>query len=225
MHGESGGRLDLNLLAIFDAIMTEGSLTKAGKRLGMTQSAVSHALARLRESTGGDVLFERTGHGMRPTPVAIAMHEKVRDALDMLRTSVHHPNGGFCSESDDRMFHLDLPVGIDTVIVPALMRRVGEQSRLRFRISGGRAGNVMSELRLGESWLALDHQLPEAHGYRAEPIIDDPFVLITRRDHPRVSGPVTLDLFQSLPHVSLTWTTDRGPSPLTERRSALGIVR
>jgi LysR family transcriptional activator for leuABCD operon len=225
MQDDSGGRLDLNLLAIFDAVMSEGSLTKAGQRLGMTQSAVSHALARLREVTG-DPLFERTGRGVRATPAAQAMYEKVRNALDVLRASVRSPCGIFSPESDDRTFVLDLPVGIDTVIAPALARRLSAGCRLRFRISGGRAGGLLSELRLGESWLALDYEIPDALGFRAERIIDDPFVLIARKGHPAFGkDAVTLEQFQMLPQVALTWSQERGPSPLTERLGALGIVR
>ena len=226
MQDDSGGRLDLNLLAIFDAVMSEGSLTKAGRRLGMTQSAVSHALARLREVTG-DPLFERTGRGVRATPAAQAMYEKVRNALDVLRACVRSPGGTNFTENEDRVFVLDLPVGIDTVIAPMLARRLSANSRLRFRISSGRAGGLLSELRLGESWLALDYEVPAAQGFRAERIIDDPFVLIARKGHPLVGGQaaVTLALFEKLPQGALTWSQERGPSPLTERLGTLGIVR
>lgn len=224
MQEQTGGRLDLNLLVIFDAIMSEGSLTKAGLRLDMTQSAVSHALARLREATG-DPLFERTGRGVRPTPAAHAMYEKVRNALDVLRASVRQSPNAFSPDHDDRLFVLDLPVGIDTVIAPLLAERLGPGSRLRFRISNGRARGLLSELRLGESWLALDHEVPEAHGYRAERIIDDPFVLIARTGHPLLRDGVSLELFTALPQVALTWSPERGPSPLTERLAVIGIVR
>lgn len=224
MQDDSGPRLDLNLLAIFDAIMSEGSLTKAGQRLGMTQSAVSHALARLRDVTG-DQLFERTGRGVRPTPAANAMFDKVRNALDVLRACVRTTSGRFSPETDDRTFVLDLPAGIDTVIMPALAQQLGQTSRLRFRISSTRASAVLSELRLGESWVSLDYEIPEALGFRAERIIDDPFVLISRRGHPLLGDGVTLSLFKALDQVAITWSPERGTSPLTERLASLGIVR
>lgn len=224
MSDGSGGRLDLNLLAIFDAIMTEGSLTKAGKRLGMSQSAVSHALARLRDATGGDPLFERTGRGMRPTPAASAMYQKVREALDVLRASVRVP-GAFAPERDERTFVLGLPFGFDTVFIPPISRRLGDDQPLRFRISPLRAGALLSELRIGETSLAFDYEVPEAQGFRAGLLMRDPFVLIARRGHLKVAGAVTLELFQSLVHVGLSWNAEHGPSPLTERMGALGINR
>ena len=61
--------LDLNLLVVFDALITEGSVTRAGDRVGLSQPATSNALARLRRMTG-DPLFFRTAAGLRPTPKA-----------------------------------------------------------------------------------------------------------------------------------------------------------
>ena len=61
--------LDLNLLRVFEAVMEEGSLTRAAHVLSMTQPAVSHALKRLHE-TVGEVLFVRSATGMKPTPRA-----------------------------------------------------------------------------------------------------------------------------------------------------------
>lgn len=221
---ESQGRLDLNLLAIFDAIMTEGSLTKAGKRLGMTQSAVSHALARLREATGGDPLFERTGRGMRPTPVASAMYEKIRAALDVLRASVRAP-GAFAPDRDERTFVLGMPFGFDTLFIPPIARRLSGERRLKFRVSPLRAGSLLAELRLGETLLAFDYSVPETQGLRAELLMLDPFVLIARAGHPDIAGAVSMDLFQSLTHAGLSWNAEHGSSPLTERLAALGVTR
>ena len=74
------GRLDLNLLKVFDAVFEDRNLLRAGKRLNLSQSAVSHALARLRDAVG-DELFVRTAKGMVPTARALAMASSLRDAL------------------------------------------------------------------------------------------------------------------------------------------------
>ena len=80
-------RIDLNLFAVFDAIYTAGSLTKAADVLCITQPAVSNSLARLREMLN-DPLFVRTGHSMTPTPVAQNIIVPARQALALLRRSV-----------------------------------------------------------------------------------------------------------------------------------------
>src|ERR1700742_4687908 len=81
------GRTDLNLLKVFDAVYEERSLVLAGKRLNLTQSAVSHALARLRELVG-DELFMRTGKGMVPTGRAAAMAPALRDSLRRIEATL-----------------------------------------------------------------------------------------------------------------------------------------
>lgn len=224
MQDEPFTRLDLNLLAIFDAIMSERSLTKAGHRLGMTQSAVSHSLARLREVTG-DTLFERTGRGVRPTQRALSMSGDVREALDRLRATLRPRSGGFCSKSTQRTFLLDIPAGIDSIIVPALAQRAVESEGLSFRISGGRAKAIMQELRFGETWLALDYERPEAEGYRFEHLFEDPFVIISRPGHAAFAGALTQARLEGLDQVALSWGRDPGQSPLAQRLTKSGIKR
>lgn len=80
-------KVDLNLFIVFDAIYTEANLTRAGQIVGITQPAVSNALARLRE-TFNDPLFVRTAQGMVPTPMAQNIIGPVRNALSLLRVSV-----------------------------------------------------------------------------------------------------------------------------------------
>src|ERR1700726_3961651 len=79
--------LDLNLLRVFNAIMQEKTLTRAGQRLGMSQPAVSHALARLRHMLK-DELFVRTPDGMSPTPRAERMAEPTHAALHELQVTL-----------------------------------------------------------------------------------------------------------------------------------------
>ena len=79
--------LDLNLLRVFDEVMTERSLTKAARNLSLTQPAVSNALRRLRE-TLGDELVQRSGQGVAPTARALALWPAVREALQRLQESL-----------------------------------------------------------------------------------------------------------------------------------------
>src|SRR5690606_8571712 len=76
--------LDLNLLRVFDEVMSERNLTRAAQKLAMTQPAVSNALRRLRDALG-DPLLVRSGYGVEPTPLAQEIWPVVRDALSRLR--------------------------------------------------------------------------------------------------------------------------------------------
>src|SRR6478672_6803946 len=75
----SADRIDLNLLRVFDAVFEDRNLALAGKRLNLSQSAISHALGRMRQVLGDD-LFVRTGKGMEPTMRAVGMAAQVRGA-------------------------------------------------------------------------------------------------------------------------------------------------
>ncbi|MFN0306188.1 MAG: LysR family transcriptional regulator [Burkholderiales bacterium] len=110
-------RLDLNLLVTFEVLMTEGNVTRAATRLGRTQSAISHALARLREQVG-DPLLVKTARGMAPTPFAQRLVGEVRPVLRTIQRIVTPPEP-FHPASSKRHFRLAIPD-----FVPALLPKV-----------------------------------------------------------------------------------------------------
>ena len=91
--------LDLNLLRIFDALIRTRNVTSAGEAVGLSQPAVSYALAKLRTLTG-DELFVRSRGGMEPTPRAIHMGVPVRQVLDMIRREVFQTDHFIPSEAE-----------------------------------------------------------------------------------------------------------------------------
>src|SRR6201984_460139 len=96
---------DLNLLIVFDAVMQERSVTRAGSRIGLSQPAMSHALNRLRWLLK-DQLFVRTPEGMAPTPRAEELAQPVRQALGGLEAALDPE--GFVPARSDRRFGLAL---------------------------------------------------------------------------------------------------------------------
>jgi len=96
---------DLNLLVVFDAVMRERSVTRAGADIGLSQPAVSHALGRLRHLLG-DELFVRSPTGMTPTPRAEMLAGPLRDALSDLRIALDP--AAFDAGTSDRRFALAL---------------------------------------------------------------------------------------------------------------------
>ena len=150
----------LSLVPVFDAIMSERNLSKAAQRLGVTQSAVSQALARLR-ALAGDDLFERTGRGVRPTPRALEMAGHVQAALT-------HVSAAFAPKSIDvhtleRTFVLDIGAGFDALILPALVEELSRQApRVRLVVSNTRGSDLLNELKFGETEIAFDFQSSDA---------------------------------------------------------------
>ncbi len=115
--------LDLNLLRVFDALMDERSVLRAGQRIGLSQSAVSHSLARLRELLD-DELFVRTASGMQPTARALTMSQLVRDAL--VRIDLAISSARFDAASSHRRFTLAANDYLTAVIGPHLLEILKE---------------------------------------------------------------------------------------------------
>lgn len=109
-------RLDLNLLVVFEALMTEGSVTKAADRLNKTPSAISHALGRLRTQVG-DPLMVKVGGRMQPTPFALTLVEEIRPILRSIQRVVAPPRP-FDPRTSTRTFRIAVPA------IPALIAEV-----------------------------------------------------------------------------------------------------
>lgn len=96
-------RLDVTLLLVFEEAMASGKLSAAAKRLGLTQSAISHAVGRLRDAFG-DELFIRTSRGVRPTPRALALREPVSEALRLINGALRP--APFDPDRGERVFRI-----------------------------------------------------------------------------------------------------------------------
>jgi DNA-binding transcriptional LysR family regulator len=114
---------DLNLLMIFDAVMQEKNLTRAGRRLGMSQPAVSHSLARLRYMLK-DELFVRTPEGMRPTPRAERIATPVRAALQELQVTLEADE--FVEAESTHEFAIAANNYAARAVIPPLIHRVAK---------------------------------------------------------------------------------------------------
>ena len=117
--------LDLNLLRVFDAVMTEQNLTRAASRLAMTQPAVSNAVKRLRDALGDELLI-RTAHGVKPTARADSLWPAVRRALTELEEAVAPRNFELASaHATFRMAMADATAGL---LLPSLVRVIENQA-------------------------------------------------------------------------------------------------
>jgi DNA-binding transcriptional LysR family regulator len=216
-------KTDLNLLAVFDAIMVEGSLRGASERLKMNQPAVSQALTRLR-STVDDKLFERKGRGVVPTARALEMARSVRPAMDLMRAALAKSNG-FDPSLETRTFLLDVPAGIDAITAPLLAKRLHAAPGLKFNIASARASRMATELRFGESDIALDYEPMIAPGYQSELVYKDHFVVIGRVGHPVLTRGLTVTQYQKVGHVAVSWGSGRRNSPLEQKLRSATIAR
>src|SRR5581483_4133380 len=128
IHSMNIGDIDLNLLQVFDAIYSAGSVTRAAERLGVSQPTVSHALQRLRELYR-DPLFVRAQGGMAPTAKADHLATAVREALRVLEMALHEGEQ-FVPARSDRTFRLHMTDIGETIFLPKLVATVSDEAPL-----------------------------------------------------------------------------------------------
>ena len=214
---------DFNLLVTLDAVLTEGSVARAARRLRLSPSAMSRALARLRQTTG-DPLLVRAGRGLVPTPRAIELRERVgqlvKDGEAVLR-----PTEKLNLKKLVRTFTLRTSEGFVENFGPDLIARAGDEApgvRLRFvqkpdRDSASlRDGSV--DLETGVVGKTLG---PEV---RAQALFRDRFIGVVRMGHPLAKGRITLLRYATGRHICVSRRgLDRGP--IDEALSPLGLER
>lgn len=194
--------LDLNLLVVFDAIYAEGSLSRAADRIGMSQPAMSNALARLRAALN-DPLFERRGNGMEPTARARQLVNPVRQALDVLQAGLA-TGSSFDFRTAQHTFSVATEDFGEVVIMPRLMNWLSNVApSIQVRIASERAAAGINETRRGKLDLALDYIPVEDEQLAVEQLIAETRVCVARSDHPRLVEGMTLETYLSLRHIVL----------------------
>jgi DNA-binding transcriptional LysR family regulator len=194
--------IDLNLLVVFDAIYAEGSLSRAADRVGMSQPAMSNALARLRAALN-DPLFVRRANGMEPTPRARQLVNPVRQALDVLQAGLEI-GSSFDFRTAERTFSVATEDFGEIVIMPRLMNWLSNVApSILVRIATERATAGIDETRRGKVDLALDYIPVDNAELAVQQLIAETRVCVARSDHPRVAEGMTLENYLSLRHIVL----------------------
>jgi DNA-binding transcriptional LysR family regulator len=190
--------LDLNLLRVFDALLEEESATRAGSKLGLTQSAISHALGRLRLSLG-DELFVRGPTGLQATPRAVEMGGPIRAALKLVETAVTTPH--FDPASDQRAFNVSASAYLCSVLMPGVVRRVQAQApgvKLRIRGVEGPLAEDLDNGRLDLVIGGFEHVAPR---FAHTPLFTETGVWVLRADHPAARGEITPEIMAGIPYL------------------------
>ena len=191
---------DLNLLVTLDVLLAEGSVANAARRLQLSPSAMSRALARLREVTG-DPLLVRAGRGLVPTPRAIELRAHVGAIVDSAN-AVLRPAETLDLSKLVRRFTLRTSEGFVETFGPALLRLTGEQApgvTLQFLTKPDKESAPLREGEVDIETGVIDAQT--APELRALPLFDDRWVGVVRRDHPLARMPVTASRFAECGHI------------------------
>lgn len=220
MRMDHVSRVDLNLLPALDALLEEGSVTGAARRLHLTQSATSRALARLRE-VFGDPLFVRSGRGLTPTRLARQLAGPVRKNLGELEALLAR-KGTFDPRVARRRFAV---AGIDypqlVVLAPLARKLAAVAPLITLEIRNVSAG-ADRELETGELDLLLAPRQPSGAGVVWTRLFDDRYVCLVAADHP--VRRLTLARYLELPHVFVA-PRERPGGPVEAALAKRGLHR
>ncbi len=195
-------RIDLNLLRVFDAVFEDRNLLRAGKRLHLSQSAISHALARLREALQ-DELFVRTAKGMEPTARALAMATPLREAM----RAIHDTLGvqPFDPATATRRFVVAANDYVTSVLLTRLVRRMGEAAPLSdLVVRPSTRLDLAEQIDVGRIDIALGifADLPSRFQSARLWVQDD--VLVFRRGHPLARRKPRIDDLAEFPLLTVS---------------------
>jgi len=182
--------MDLNLYPVFLEIMRHGSVSKAAESLGLTQSATSNALGRLREQMG-DPLFVRTRKGMLPTHYAKNVRPQVERALEILGdvptnlpAEIHH------LRDLNRHFTIVMSDLEETLFLPELVERLAEKApRVRIEVRQFQRENLQENLERGRIDFVLAYLTAPIKNIVSQPVSKQEFVCVARTGHPKFDGP------------------------------------
>ena len=190
---------DLNLLRVFDVLLEERSVTRAGARLGLTQSAVSHALNRLRYMLG-DELFVRGPAGMQPTPRAVEMGPQVHAALNQLQAALAPSD--FDPATSERRFTVVTGAYAGAILAPPLASRLAEVALQSELMIAELAVDILERLDARRVDFLVGNVLAAPERFARDTILTEQLVWVVRAAHPAFQGEVIdLETLVSTPHV------------------------
>jgi len=208
--------LDLNLLRVFDEVMSERSLTRAAHNLSITQPAVSNALRRFREAVG-DELITRSGQQMVPTPRALLLWPEVRAALGQLK-EVLTPSS-FVPAQANTTFVLAMADATAAELMPALVAVMGRDAPgISIRVVPLTTRDPRHLLEIETADLAIGYfpavladltaraQTGEAVSFAYQRLYSGEYVCVMRRDHPLAAAPLTLDDYCAARHLMISFS-------------------
>ena len=216
-------QLNLHHLRALDALLAERNVTRAASRLGMTQSAVSHALGGLREALGDPLLVRGRGR-MVPTPRAEALAGPLHAALLALEAAlVEGPR--FDPATANRTFVMAMGDAFSLTLLPQLLRIVRQEAPgVDLDVRPAPGGSSAVALERGDVDLAFGVDIPNVVALRTRALFEDSFACLVREGHPEVGATLDLDTFCRLPHALMS-PEGSGPGVVDRVLAELGRSR
>lgn len=217
-------RLDLNLLVTLEALLAERSVTRTAARLHLSQPAVSAQLSRLRDMFG-DPLLVPAHRGMTPTAKALELLGPLRLALDDLRNTLH-AHRDFSPARSRLAMTIACTDYVEAVVVLPLVLALRQRAPgVRIAVRRFNPAQTEQQLASGDVDLAVATPDPAHSHLRTRLLFEESYVLIGRRDHPRLRTGLTLEEFVQLEHVVVSPSGGSFTTPIDDALTALGHRR
>jgi len=194
--------LDLNLLRVLDVMLEEQSVTRTGSRLGLSQSAVSHALNRLRYMLG-DELFVRRPTGMQPTQRAMDMGPQVHAALTQLQAALAPAD--FDPATSDRRFTLAAGAFVTALLAPPLVNALVQAAPMTELLIAEPSPDIVDHLDARRVDFTIGSVLSAPERFTYETIVTERLAWVVRAGHPLLDGrTIDLKALASVPHLVIS---------------------
>lgn len=201
-------RVDLNLLVLFGALVEERSTVKAGERLHLSQSAVSHALGRLRKLFHDD-LFVRSGRALVPTPKCLELWNELLPTLAHLERITSVP-AAFDPATSDRVFRIGVPSAVDVAVTLRLLERLrSEAPRINLVIRPASVLDIPDKLDQDEVDLAVGVVRDLKPWHESTRIGARGYACVWHPKQLRVRAPISLDDYLAAAHVLTSFAGER----------------
>lgn len=195
--------VDLNLLVALESLLSERNVTRAAQRLGLSQPAMSAALARLR-TLFNDPLLLRTSRGMLPTAKGVELAAPVKQVLDEIGRIIRQADA-FDPARAEVTFTITASDYVEFTVLPRLVDHIEAHAPgCRLAVRPINFASLPEQLERGEVDLALVGATNAPENARLRPLYPERFVCAVRRDHPRAAKQISLDEFCSLQHVLIS---------------------
>ncbi|MGX5775376.1 LysR family transcriptional regulator [Methylorubrum zatmanii] len=216
-------RLDLNLLVALDALLTERSVTRAAGRIGISQSAMSHALARLR-ATFSDELLTRSADGMRPTPRALTLSAPVQAALSQIQQITASP-AAFDPATADLTFTLGIPDSTEVLLMPTLIAHLQAVAPgVKLLLHTIDRNRILDDLDTGRVDLGIGvFEQGQTH-HKRRILNKESYLCIFNSELLGVSAPISLDDYLRFPHL-LTSLVESAHGVVDDALAKIGRTR
>lgn len=199
--------VDLNLLVVFDALMSERHVTRASEKLGLSQPATSSALSRLRHLFD-DQLFVRTAKGMEPTAKGLVLAPSIEQVLQQIQLTLEREDV-FVPETSEKLFVIGMADYVEFVLLPPLMQRLASVApKVKIRVRSFNDQKAAMAIDTGEIDIAVGLFSAPSPWHKQQHLFHEEYVGVCRQEHWYLGENITIKNYLAVQHLLVSPTDE-----------------